>query len=185
MEPRIVPSTPTMILVMGHAGSGKTSVAREILRRVVCVYLDNNFIADAFFPSTRNSPEYIELRPRLYSALYRITEENLRIGNSVVLDVPHVREVQDRQWHRLIQGLTARTASRLLIIKCRCSEDALRDRLLRRGEERDRWKLENWQQFLREQPLDVDVPFDHLDLITDRDEHAGARAVAYILWQIA
>ncbi len=68
---------------MGVAGSGKTTLAREILRRLWAVYLDNNHIVDAFFPHTRNGRAYQKLRPHFYQALYTIVEENLKRGNSV------------------------------------------------------------------------------------------------------
>ncbi|MCB1602809.1 MAG: hypothetical protein KDI66_22530, partial [Xanthomonadales bacterium] len=72
MKQKQLLSRPTLILVMGVAGSGKTNVARSILERVNAVYLDNNFIADAFFPHTRSDAEYLKIRRNLYDALYRI-----------------------------------------------------------------------------------------------------------------
>jgi hypothetical protein len=57
----------------------------------------------------------------------------------------------------------------------------LRQRLEARGEERDRWKLENWKAFLAEQPPRVPIPFPHLDLDTEQPLKANvARAVSYI-----
>src|SRR5215813_4682614 len=52
-----------LILVMGVAGSGKTTLARRILRHISAVYLDNNHIADAFSPDRRNGSAYDRLRP--------------------------------------------------------------------------------------------------------------------------
>ncbi|MCB0293292.1 MAG: hypothetical protein KDH97_23760, partial [Calditrichaeota bacterium] len=66
MKQKQLLSRPTLILVMGVAGSGKTNVARSILERVNAVYLDNNFIADAFFPHTRSDAEYLKIRRNLY-----------------------------------------------------------------------------------------------------------------------
>jgi len=58
----------------------------------------------------------------------------------------------------------------------------LRERLEARGEERDRWKLENWRAFLAEQPPRTPIPFPHLDLDTEQPLKANvARAVSYIL----
>src|SRR5229473_148807 len=85
----------SLVLLMGVAGSGKTTLATEILRSAWLVYLDNNFIADAFYSKTRTDPDYLKLRKNLYDILYRITEENLRVGNSVLLDVPHVTHIQN------------------------------------------------------------------------------------------
>src|SRR5689334_13383307 len=88
------PQRPLLILVMGVAGSGKSTLSAEILRRICAVYLDNNHVADAFFPEIRRGRRYNALRPGFYKALYTIAEENLKYGSSVLLDIPHVKEIQ-------------------------------------------------------------------------------------------
>jgi predicted kinase len=166
---------------MGLAGSGKTTLSREILRRSCAVYLDNNHIADAFFPYTRRGGAYERLRPEFYKVLYAITEENLKLGNSVLLDVPHVKEVQTRRWRGLIRRLVKKARADLVVIHCFCSEQTLRRRIQSRSEARDRWKLEHWNEFLAEQPIDVRVPFDHIDIDTELDLQTNVRAaVRYI-----
>ncbi|MEE9154176.1 MAG: ATP-binding protein, partial [candidate division NC10 bacterium] len=175
-------SPPRLILVMGIAGSGKSVLARAILEQVWAVYLDNNFLADAFSPASRTDERYLAVRENLYAALYRITEENLRIGNTVLLDAPHIRQVQDAEWCRWIQGLAKDAGAWMRAIRCLCSERLLRERLEARGENRDRWKLENWQAFLEQQPPRVPIPFSHLELDTAEPLRANvARAVSYIL----
>src|SRR3990172_4180254 len=101
------PVKKRLILVMGVAGSGKSELARAILEQIPAVYLDNNFLADAFSPGSRSDERYLAVRDNLYTALYRITRENLRIGNSVLLDAPHIRQAQDPEWCRWIQDLAA------------------------------------------------------------------------------
>ena len=166
---------------MGVAGSGKSTVSQEILRRIWAVYIDNNHIADAFFPDTRNASEYEKLRPRFYKALYTITEENLKLGNSVLLDVPHIKEVQTREWRSFIKRLVRRTKAKMVVIRCLCSEKVLQTRIRSRGEQRDRWKLENWKEFLKGQPIEVPITFPHLDIDTERDLRRNVTAaVRYI-----
>jgi len=175
-------SPPRLILVMGVAGSGKSELARAILKQISAVYLDNNFLADAFSPGSRSDESYLALRDNLYAGLYRITGENLRIGNSVLLDAPHIRQTQDPEWCRSIQDLATEAGAWLRAIRCYCREELLRRRLEARGEERDRWKLENWPTFLAEQPPRTPIPFPHLDLDTEQPLKTNvARAVSYIL----
>lgn len=167
---------------MGVAGTGKTELSRAILEQTWAVYLDNNFLADAFSPKSRTDEHYLAIRENLYGALYRITEENLRIGNSVLLDAPHIKQVQDPEWRRSIQRLVDATGTRLCVIRCYCREQVLRERLEIRGEERDRWKLENWETFLKQEPARGPIPFPHLELDTENALEANvARAVSYIL----
>jgi predicted kinase len=167
---------------MGVAGSGKTTLSREILRRMWAVYLDNNHVADAFFQDTRNGRRYEKLRPHFYRALYTIADENLRVGNSVLLDIPHIKEIQDPKWRRFIKRLAARSNSKLIFIRCFCSEDVLHSRIRIRGEKRDRWKLAHWKKFLTQQPVKIAFPFEHLDIDTEKNLSANTRAaVRYIL----
>ena len=152
-------------LVMGVAGSGKSTLAAEILQRVCAVYLDNNHVADAFYPQTRQGPRYNRLRPGFYKALYTIAAENLRFGSSVLLDVPHVKEVQLDKWRRFITRLAADRAARLV----------------RRKQERDKWKLRHWRKFLAEQPIEVAIPFTHLSIDTEKSLSVNTtHAVRYI-----
>lgn len=152
---------------MGVAGSGKTTLSEELVQSKGYVYLDNNMIADAFFPDTRMAPEYLSLRPGIYNALYAIAVANLCLGNSVLLDVPHVIQMQQAEWRKSIRGLASRTHCVLRILRCFCSEQVLYERINRRGEARDAWKLQNWEEFLRREPLRVAIPFDHLDIDTE------------------
>jgi predicted kinase len=171
---------------MGVAGTGKTTLAKEMLRRFWAVYLDNNHIVDAFFLHARNGRAYEKLRPHFYQALYMIVEENLKTGNSVLLDVPHVKEMQIPKWRWFIKSLTARTKSKLIVIRCRCSENELRARLQSRGEKRDRWKLAHWKEFLTQQPIDITPAFPYLDIDTGKDLSKNAKAaVRYIMAQSA
>ena len=175
-------SKPCLILIMGVAGSGKTTLARDILRHIWAVYLDNNHIVDAFFPDTRSGRNYEKLRPHFYEVLYAIAEENLRVGNSILLDVPHVKEVQIPKWRRFIKRLAARTNSKIIVIRCLCSEKVLHARICVRGEKRDRWKLAHWNKFLTQQPVKIAVPFKHLDIDTEKNLAGNTRvAIRYIL----
>lgn len=167
---------------MGVAGSGKSELAKAILGQLWAVYLDNNFLADAFSPESRTDERYLAVRENLYAALYCITKENLRIGNSVLLDAPHIKEAQDPEWCRWVQRLVEETGAWMRVIRCYCRERVLRERLEMRGEKRDRWKLENWQTFLGQEPPRVPIPFPHLELDTeDALETNVARAVSYIV----
>jgi len=170
---------------MGVAGSGKSTLSREILRRILAMYVDNNLIADAFFPYARNGVEYEKLRPRFYKALYTITEENLKLGNPVLLDVPHIKEVQTHEWRDFIRRLATRAKAKMVVIRCFCSEKALHKRISSRGERRDKWKLDNWSEFLKKQPADVPIPFSHLNVDTEKTLSRNvSTSVIYILSQV-
>ncbi len=177
---------PTLVLLAGVAGSGKSSVARGLLEHLQAVYLDNNFIADAFFPDTRRGVDYRQFRPRLYRALYRIAGENLNVGNSVLLDAPHIRQSRSALWYRSMLLRTKEAAADLVMIRCVASEGEIRRRLESRGEARDRWKLQNWDAHVHSQPIRGTLPHPHLDLPTERPiEETVQEALSYILARAA
>jgi predicted kinase len=179
---KYLPQAPLLILLMGVAGSGKSTLAQHILRRVCAVYLDNNHIVDAFFPDTRSGHSYLRLRPRFYQAIYTIVKENLKLGNSVLLDMPHVKEMQDPRWRRFIKKLAKRSRAQIVVIRCLCSDKTLHARLVRRGEKRDRQKLIHWDNFLKEQPINVDLALPHLNVDTDKNLATNVRAATrYII----
>ena len=173
---RITLQPPALILVIGVAGSGKTTIARGLVSAVHAAYFDKDVLTDAFFPASRGRA-YEELRPRLYAALYALVEENLRLGTSVVLDAPHVKEMADPAWRREMVDLAVRAGAGLTVVRCHCREPILRRRLEERAEPRDRWKLENWDRFVTEQPPRGPIPLDHLDVDTERPPEQNVRAV--------
>jgi predicted kinase len=168
---------PALILIMGVAGVGKSTLSKRILKRLSAVYLDNNQIVDAFFPKTRTGRAYRKLRPAFYRALYTIAEENLRCGNSVLLDVPHIKEAQTAQWTTMITRLAARGGAKLIAVRCTCPEELLRSRLKSRGEPRDRWKLQNWAVFAADQPLDATMRLACLEIDTSQSPARNTETV--------
>ena len=161
IQKRLVPKIPLLNLVMGVPGSGKTALAKQLLSRLACMYLDNNFIADAFFKDTRTDSDYKMLRPRLYDVLYRITEENLAVGNSVL---PRCSTYNPRPTPRMAGlyrfhcGATQREADRLKVL---VQGIRLKTADIYRGEKRDVEKLEHWNAWLKGEPIRVFIPFEH------------------------
>jgi len=178
-------SRTSLVLIMGVAGSGKSTVAHGLLSHLNMVYLDNNFVADAFFPEVRHGLEYRRIRPRLYRALYRIAEENLRIGNSVLLDAPHIRQSRSEHWYRSMISLTEGVDAGFVILRCTAPVDVIRQRLELRNEPRDKRKLKEWADYVHAQPIAGPLPHRHHDLRTDRSIELTVReAVHYILTEV-
>src|SRR5262245_32170544 len=180
----LVPTS--LVLLMGVAGTGKTTLAKALLKRICAVYLDNNFIADAFFPDTRTDASYLQLRGKFYSALYRIAEENLRLGNSVLLDAPHVKEMLNPTWRNWLEEFATTNHAALRIVRCHATEAVLRDRIRSRREPRDDWKLSNWAEFLEKEPLFGSISLDHLDLDTSSGDidRLVAQTIEYLLSEV-
>jgi predicted kinase len=153
---------------MGCAGSGKSTLARQVLQRRPMTYLNKDTVWRHLLKSVKSRDEYLAQRELWYGTLYAVVEENLGMGGSVLLDAPHVRQVQDPRWCLEIQGLVRRAKVRLRCVYCHAAEPTLRKRLRDRGLERDSWKLAHWALFQEAEPIIATVPFGHLMVDTDR-----------------
>ncbi len=172
---------PILLLVMGAPGSGKSTVSKSLLETCNFVYLDNNFIADSISRDSRVDDAYLELRRLVYDSLYRIASENLKVRNSVLLDVPHITHMTSTTWRDEINGIASATGATLKIVRCYCSERTLLQRIRSRGEPRDQWKLDNWPQFLEKEPMMVSIPLSHIDVNTERPINQNtAKIVEYL-----
>ena len=157
-----------LVLFMGAAGSGKSTLARRLLGRFSMAYLNKDTFWEPLLEELDSRADYAAGREDWYDALYRIAEENLVLGVSVLLDAPHIRQVQDPDWVLRIRLLADRAGADLSCVYCFCAESTLKLRLLNRGLQRDAWKLGNWEDFLKREPITVPIPFSHVMVDTDR-----------------
>jgi len=140
-------SQPALIIVIGTAGSGKSTVAQRLAVLHGAAYLDKDamsarfveaaLLAAGYDPGDRESNPFYRthILPLEYDSLLDVTGDNLRIGRSVVLDAPFSPYLGD-------PGFIRTSARRF--------DWPPVDRLRERGLERDRWKLAHWDEYWSE-----------------------------------
>ncbi len=156
---------PRLILFAGHAGTGKTTLAKQALPLLAArsgrdfFFLDKDTAYGAFSshimglltgdPADRDSPTYLQhLRDREYGGLLDITRENLALGLQVMLVGPFTREIMSGKFFRPQElGLPANTICRIAWIDL--PSDEAHRRIERRADARDAWKLANWDDYLK------------------------------------
>ncbi len=154
-----------LILFAGHAGTGKTTLAKRAIPLLAqrsgreFFFLDKDTAYGAFSshimglltgdPADRDSPTYLQhLRDHEYSGLLDIARENLSLGQQVLLVGPFTREILAGKFFRPAElGLPADTVCRIAWIDLP-SEEARR-RIAARNDPRDHWKLEHWDSYLQ------------------------------------
>jgi predicted kinase len=155
-------SQPTLIAVIGTAGSGKSTVAQRLAVAHEAAYLDKDAMsarfveaaltAAGFDPGDRESNPFYRnhILPLEYDSLLDVAGDNLRIGRSVVLDAPFSPYLGDPDFI----GASARRfgwpPADVEVVRVRVSPATLQHRLRERGLERDRWKLANWDEYWSE-----------------------------------
>ena len=154
---------PHLIFFCGHAGTGKTTLARRALhhwlareRGSICL-LDKDTLYGAYSAAVmkvltgdandRDSPVYLDnLRDPEYGGLLATARENLALGVSTLVVGPLSREVRahqltDRAWLRVGDDV------RVHVVWVYLEEEEARRRITARGHPADAWKLAHWHEY--------------------------------------
>ncbi|RPH58804.1 MAG: ATP-binding protein [Burkholderiales bacterium] len=160
-----------LVFFAGHAGTGKSTLARRAVPLMhartgesFCV-LDKDTVYGAYSakvmglltgdPDDRDSPTYLEnLRDQEYDGLLDIAAENLALGVNVLLVGPFSREVKSKRVFDPV-ALGAPADTRVSVVWVALDEATAKARIVARGDVRDRYKLEHWDDY-RKRRFDPD-----------------------------
>ena len=162
---KLTPSAPRLILFAGHAGTGKSTLAKKALPLLIektgedFFFLDKDTVYGAFSahvmeltiqnPNDRDSPFYLEnLRDWEYQGLIDITRENLLLGVNVILVGPFSKEIQSGQMFDA-QKLGVPPQTSIQIVWIDLEEFEAKKRMEKRADPRDEWKLAHWGQYAK------------------------------------
>ena len=187
---KLTPSAPRLILFAGHAGTGKSTLAKRALPLIVdktqedFFFLDKDTVYGAFSahvmelttqdPNDRDSPYYLQnLRDWEYQGLIDIARENLLLGVNVILVGPFSKEIQSgRMFNPEVLGIPAQT--KISIAWIDLEESEAKRRMEKRADPRDQWKLAHWDEYVKRR---IDPPqhssiqrFDNLNFDQEKFE---------------
>lgn len=153
------PTLPRAILVVGPAGSGKSTVARAVARLAGAAYLDKDTLCGPLVgallgalgesPDARESSDvYVaQVMPVEYRTLLAVAADNLRLGGDVVIDAPFAGMLEDPGFLARLRSDTDWPPADAVVVVVRTPSDVARARLMERGLDRDRAKLRRWEDF--------------------------------------
>lgn len=153
------PETPTVFIVIGPAGSGKSSVSALLATEYMAAYLDKDVVCGRLTeallemagtdPAGRDdNPVYQEhVMDIEYQTLMAVAGDNLRLGRSVVLDAPFGRYLPDSSFLERNARSHNWPKATWVVVHVAVDGESIRARVAARGLSRDRWKLENWEEF--------------------------------------
>jgi predicted kinase len=154
---------PRLIFFCGHAGTGKTTLAKRLFPQLLAgggepfCLLDKDTLYGQYSaavmgaltgdPNDRDSPQYLQhLRDPEYRSLLATARENLALGVGVVVVGPLSREVHahrmlDRAWLGVGDDVTVR------VVWVHLAEQEARRRIAERANPNDAWKLAHWDDY--------------------------------------
>lgn len=183
---------PVLLLLGGHAGTGKTTFGRILARRSGWPLLDKDTTTQAVVeealrayglsPNDRESTLYVDrVHPREHEALLNGAAENAACGLSVIVSSPFARELQDQSWIEQTKARFKTLGSAVTIAWIHCDLGSMRTYLQRRGASRDEAKLASWDDYVAS--LDLGWRPDAADTIIENSvssEPLDAQAAALL-----
>lgn len=150
-----------LVFFVGVAGTGKTTVARKLARRMSAAFLDRDTVGGRFAEkilemngldvNDRDSDFYKQhLRDLEYEATRDICIENLSAGQDVFMISPFTAELKNRGWlGKLLQdaGMSSQEVDVKVVVVTLEDMDTQKERIIERSTDRDSWKLSHWDDF--------------------------------------
>jgi predicted kinase len=170
---------PTLCLVVGVPGSGKTILAEGLARNIVnSAYISKDLIQTPFTDTERISGStYSLIQGPAFQILIDFADVHLGFGKTPIIDAPfsvnHGRNDKYRDWVLPFERAARKYGARLAIVRCLPpSEEILKarieERLTRNESKWDSWKIDHWTDFLRREPLHFPIPHDDvLEFVSD------------------
>lgn len=167
---------PTLCIVVGVPASGKSSLAQRLAQEMINgAYLSKDLIQSPFTRTERVTGEiYSMIQGPTFNILVSYADIQLSLGKIPIINAPfsinYWREDKYSDWISPFRGVAEKHNARLAIIRCiPPSVDELRKRVQERGYEWDVWKLENWDEFLKREPINFPILHDDVcEAVSDR-----------------
>ena len=149
----------TLVIVIGTAGSGKSTIAQHLARQHGAAYLDKDAMSARFVeaalvtagydPGDRESNAFYRDRilPLEYDSLLDVAGANLRLGRPVVVDAPFSPYLSDPSYITTAAERFYWPPTDVEVVRIHVSPTTLQNRLRKRGLERDHVKLTHWDEY--------------------------------------
>lgn len=129
-NPHQTTASPSLIVISGLPGTGKSFLARKIAERLPCVIVESDAVRKTLFEKPTYVPdESIFVHRVAHAAIERL----LSTGCHVICDATNLVE-----WHReKLYSIANKTNAKLVIVRTIAPESVIRERLDKRFSQRD------------------------------------------------
>lgn len=147
-----------LILVTSPPACGKTFVSKEISKALgEVVYLDKDTLIglskNIFLVANEEynrSSDFFEqyIRNEEYDVVVDLALEALDYASKVLINAPFTREVRDLEYMEKLRSKIAEKNAELVVIWVETDPETCHERMIKRASDRDKWKLENWDEYI-------------------------------------
>lgn len=166
-----------LILVTSPPACGKTYISKKLaenLRHVV--YLDKDTLiplSKVIFqvvgePYNRSSDFFYKyIRDVEYTTTLDLAYEALKYDDIVLINAPFTREVRDHDYIMALKKKLITMNTKLTIIWVETSPEVCKQRMIDRNSDRDTWKLQNWDEYIKTVNFNIPAALDDPDVLDD------------------
>ncbi len=148
----------TLIVMRGYPGTGKSTIARAISAALHAPLIDRDILRQKAVDIFGNLPHVGRFS---YELMFALTEEQLSLGLSVVVDTPLTYRTTYEQAKELAQTFHAP----MLVVHCQCSPEVQKRRLEGRVGKVSEFQITTWEEWMQWKPRFED--FDDEGCIID------------------
>lgn len=159
-----------LILVTSPPASGKTYVSKKLAQNLKhVVYLDKDtliVLSKQIFVAAgqkyNRSSDFFEanIRNYEYAAIIDLAMEALEYDDIVLINAPFTREIRNIGYMNVLREKLIKKNAVLTVIWVQTDVDICRQRMIDRNSDRDRWKLDNWDEYIAGVNFDIPKELD-------------------------
>ncbi len=153
---------PTLIVVSGLPGTGKTYFCNQLAERLPFVILESDALRKTLFPSPSYSPKE---NAHLFRAIHRLIETLLKRGISLILDATNLSEAKREYLYNIAERLDVK----LILVRVEAPPEVVYQRLKNRPGNPEDKSDADWAIYRRMKPSVQKIRRNHYAVDTSRD----------------
>lgn len=166
-----------LILVTSPPACGKTYISKKLAENLKhVVYLDKDTLIPlshvifdvANQPRNRSSAFFKEyIRDAEYDTILALAYEALKYDDIVLINAPFTKEVRDAAYINDLKKKLIQLNTKLTVIWVQTDPTVCKARMLTRNSDRDTWKVEHWDEYIKDVNFDIPKALDDPDVLDD------------------
>jgi len=163
-----------LVLVCGLPATGKSTVSRNIAKKLKATILSTDIIRKQLF----SNPTYAgEEKKLIYKTMFLIVEYLLRSDRNVVMDGTFYKSSLRHQ----VYNISKKTGTRIAIIECRAQNNNIKRRMNRRSKRKNDPSDANYNIYTKIQKEFEPIKRKHLVLDTSKSRQSNSEETSSYL----